>query len=202
MIEEQEVTKNMQKIIKFFNSPFGLLIAGAIISGLLVQYITIKWQQRNWVFQQIFTAEKTKFDKGFEQRYRVLEGVNEAVSVILTSSQAVVVGHMKGVQSRQKKEQIQKYNEAVIQWETEFSIWGIRLETFFVDKELPKLWDTIKKERDILDQKIYNLIAQKKGNSEDILKLKKQISDKTIALSHLMLKEINNMKQIGLVYKK
>ena len=191
----------MQQLVKFLNSPFGLLIAGAVISGLLVQYITSKWQQRNWVFQQVFTAERTKFDKELEQRYRALEGVNEAVSVILTHSQLVVVGHMKGVQSQQKNEQMQKYNEAVIQWETEFSIWGIRLETFFADKELPKLWGTIKKERDNLDLALYMLTARKQGTPEDILKLIKQISDMTIDLSQRMLEEINNMKQSGVVYK-
>ena len=191
----------MQQLVKFLNSPFGLLIAGAVISGLLVQYITSKWQQRNWVFQQVFTAERTKFDKELEQRYRALEGVNEAVSVILTHSQLVVVGHMKGVQSQQKNEQMQKYNEAVIQWETEFSIWGIRLETFFADKELPKLWSAIKKERDNLDLALYMLTARKQGTPEDILKLIKQISDMTIDLSQRMLEEINNMKQSGVVYK-
>ena len=191
----------MQQLVKFLNSPFGLLIAGAVISGLLVQYITSKWQQRNWVFQQVFTAERTKFDKELEQRYRALEGVNEAVSVILTHSQLVVVGHMKGVQSQQKNEQMQKYNEAVIQWETEFSIWGIRLETFFADKELPKLWSAIKKERDNLDLALYMLTARKQGTPEDILKLIKQISAMTIDLSQRMLEEINNMKQSGVVYK-
>ena len=191
----------MQLLVKFLNSPFGLLIAGAVISGLLVQYITSKWQQRNWVFQQVFTAERIKFDKELEQRYRALEGVNEAVSVILTHSQLVVVGHMKGVQSQQKNEQMQKYNEAFIQWETEFSIWGIRLETFFAAKELPKLWGAIKNERDNLDLALYMLTARKQGTPEDILKLIKQISDMTVDLSQRMFEEINNMKQSGVVYK-
>ena len=191
----------MQQLVKFLNSPFGLLIAGALITGLLVQYITSKWQQRNWVFQQKFTAERTKFDKELEQRYRALEGVNEAVSVILTHSQLVVVGHMKGVQSQQKNEQMQKYNEAVIQWETEFSIWGIRLETFFADKELPKLWSAIKKKRDNLDLALYMLTARKQGTPEENLKLIKQISGMTIDLSQRMLKKINNMKQSGVIYK-
>ena len=191
----------MKELVKFLNSPFGLLIAGAFISGLLVQYITSKWQQRNWVFQQVFTAERAKFDKELEQKYRALEGVNEAVSRILTHSQLVVVGHMKGVQSHQKNEQTQKYNEAVIEWETEFSIWGIRLETFFADKEFPKVWGDIKKERDNLDLALYMLTARKQGTPQDILKLIKQISGMTINLSKRMLEEINNMKQSGAVYK-
>lgn len=152
------------------------------------------------MFQQEFTAEKTKFDKELEQRYRALEGVNEAVSVILTHSQLVIVGHMKGVQPQQKTEQIQKYNEAVLQWETEVSIWGIRIETFFADKQLPNLWGAIKKERDNLDLALYMLTARKQGTPEDVLKLIKQISGMTIDLSQRMLKEINNIKQSGVVY--
>ncbi len=167
---------HMQQLVKFLNSPFGLLIAGALISGLLVQYISSKWQQRNWVFQQKFAGETSKFDKELEQRYTALEGVNQAVSVILTHSQLVVVGHMKGVQSQQKNEQMQRYNEAVIQWATEFRIWGIRLETFFADKELPKLWAAIKGKRDNLDLAIYMLTARKQGTPEDNLKLIKQIA--------------------------
>jgi len=185
----------MKELVKFLNSPFGLLIAGAVISGLLVQYITSKWQQRNWVFQQVFTAERAKFDKELEQKYRALEGVNEAVSKILTHSQLVVVGHMKEVRSQQKKELIQKYNEAIIEWETEFNIWGIRLETFFADKELPKVLGAIKKERDNLDVAIYMLTARNQGIPQDILKLIKRISDMNINLSQRMLEEINNMKQ-------
>ncbi|NNF99462.1 MAG: hypothetical protein HKM93_08790 [Desulfobacteraceae bacterium] len=190
----------MQQIVKFFNSPFGLLVAGALISGLFVQYITVKWQQRNWILQQVFTAERTKFDKELEQRYRTLEGVNQAVSIILTQSQLVVIGHMKGVQSQQKNDQIQKYNEAVTQWETDFRIWGIRLQVFFTNKDFPDLWAAIKKERDNLDLALYMLTSRQQGAPEDILNLIKQISDMTIDLSQRMLEEINSMKQSGGTY--
>ncbi len=189
----------MEQLMMFLNSPFGLLVAGAIISGLFVQYITSKWQQRNWIFQQSFTAERAKFEKELEQRYQVLESINQAVSEILTHSQLVVVGHMKEVPSQQKNEQMRKYNEAVIEWETKFSIWGIRLKTFFTDKELPAAWDAIKKERDNLDVALYLLTAQNKGTPEDNLKLIEHISNLTIDLSQRMHKEINNMKQHGLV---
>lgn len=189
----------MEQLMLILNSPFGLLVAGAIISGLFVQYITSKWQQRNWIFQQSFTTERAKFEKELEQKYRALESINQAVSVILTHSQLVIVGHMKRVQSQQKNEQMRKYNEAVIEWETEFSIWGIRLNTFFTDKELPAVWNAIKKERDNLDIAIYLLTAQNEGTPEDNLKLIERISNMTIDLSRRMLEEINNMKQRGLV---
>jgi hypothetical protein len=189
----------MEQLMMILNSPFGLLITGALISGLFVQYITSRWQQRSWIFQQSFIAERAKFEKELEQRYKALENINHAITEILTFSQLVVVGHMKKIQAPQKDEQMRKYNEAVIAWETDFSIWGIRLQTFFSDRELPALWNAIKKERDDLDIAIYMLTARNEGTPADSLKLIEQISSMTIALSQRMLEEINNMDQRGLV---
>ena len=66
--------------------------------------------------------------------------------------------------------------------------------------EIPNLWGAIKKERDNLDLARYMLTARKQGTPEDVLKLIKQISGMTIDLSQRMLKEINNIKQSGVVY--
>lgn len=44
---------------------------GAIISGLLVPYVTDKWQRQSWIFQQEFTLEKSKFDKQLDQKYKI-----------------------------------------------------------------------------------------------------------------------------------
>ena len=188
----------MEQLMLVLNSPFGLLVSGALISGLFVQYITSRWQQRNWIFQQSFTAARAKFEKELEQRYNTLENINQALSEILTYSQLVVVGHMKGIQGPQRNEQMRQYNEAVLAWETKFSLWGIRLQTFFNDKELPSLWHAIKKERDNLDLAIYLLTERNEGTPADNLKLIEQITSMTIALSQRMLEEINKMEHRGL----
>jgi hypothetical protein len=36
----------MNALFRFLNSNFGVLISGAVISGLIVQYIASRWQQR------------------------------------------------------------------------------------------------------------------------------------------------------------
>ncbi len=187
----------MEELVSILNSPFGLLVAGAIISGLLVQYITAKWQQRNWLFQQLFAAERAKFEKGLEHKYKVLEDINGAVAGILTHSQLVVVGYMKGVPQQQRNELMHNYNEMVTKWNTDFRIYVIRLKTFFADKELSVLWDAIKKERDNLDVALYMLTAQNQGLPEDSLGLIEKISNMTIDLSQHMFAEINKMKQRG-----
>ncbi len=104
----------MEQFIKILNSPFGLLVSGTIISGLLVQYITAKWQQGNWIFQQRFTTQRTKFEKEMLQKYKVLEDINGTVATILTHCQMVVVGYTKRVSSQQQKEMTRNYNEAEI----------------------------------------------------------------------------------------
>jgi hypothetical protein len=73
----------MKALLNFLNSNFGVLISGAIISGLFVQYITSSWQQRSWIFQQRYTAEKATFDRELDQKYQLLENINTAVAAIL-----------------------------------------------------------------------------------------------------------------------
>jgi len=187
----------MKKLAEFLNSPFGLLIAGAIISGLLVQYIASKWQQKNWLFQQRFTAESAKFDKELEQKYKILEEINGSVAEILTHSQDVTVGYMKQVPAKQREEEILNYNEAQMKWEKNFRIHTIRIKTFFTDKKLQTMWDDIKKERDSLDVALYLLTARGQGTPEECLDMINKISDMTVNLSQRMLAEVNQMKQRG-----
>ena len=187
----------MQKLIKILNSPIGLVVAGAIISGICVQYIASEWQQENWLFQQSYTAERTKFEKELEQKYKILEDTNEAVVDILTHSQMVVVDHMKQMSPQQRNEQIRKYNEAVTKWEKKFSILRIRLQTFFVDKRIFEIWNDIKEKRDRLDVSIYLLTSNNHGKSEESLALIEQITLTSIELSQYMILDINKVKQRG-----
>jgi len=187
----------LEQIMKILNSPFVLLVAGAIISGLFVQYVTSKWQERSWIFQQRFTSEKAKFERELEQKYKVLEEINAAVAAVLTHSQLVVVGQMKGVPQQQQNELIRNYNEAVTKWEVDFRIYVIRLKTFYSNQELPALWEAIKKQRDDLDVAIYMVTSGNRGAPEDSLKLIEQISNMTTNLSRHMFAEINQMKGSG-----
>jgi hypothetical protein len=78
----------MQRLLSVLNSPIGLLVAGAVISGLLVNFIASRWQQNDWLFQQRFTAARVQFEKQLEQRYKLLEDINFSVADILTHSQS------------------------------------------------------------------------------------------------------------------
>src|SRR5215831_16882430 len=79
----------MKAHLEFLNSNFGVLISSAVISGLIVQYITSSWQRRSWIFQQRYMAEKATFDKELDQKYKLLEDINMAVAAVLAYSRFV-----------------------------------------------------------------------------------------------------------------
>jgi hypothetical protein len=85
-----------QRLLKTLNTPLGLPVIGAIISGLLVPYVTDQWQRQSWIFQQEFTLEKSKFDQQLDQKYKILDEVNQALADILTYSESVTVMKQKG----------------------------------------------------------------------------------------------------------
>lgn len=180
--------------MSILNSPFVLLVAGAAISGLLVQWIAGRWQHRNWVSQQEFTAQRARFEKELDQKHTLLEDTNEAVAAILTHCQLVVVGHQKGVGSEQRADQIRRYNEAVMKWEIDFQTCAIRLKAFFEDEQVAEDWDSVKKGRDNLDVKIYELTSKHPGSPADCYHLIGDISKTMVKLSKRMLAEIDRMK--------
>jgi len=181
----------MQRLLALLNSPIGLLVAGAIISGLFVQYITSRWQQNSWIFQQQYTAERVRFEKQLEQRYKTLDEINIELATVLTHSRWVVVGKMKNVGRSQSDEIVRAYNEAVMKWDTNYGLYLIRLRTQFTDKEMPILWEKIKRERDTLDMAIYEVTVGSGASGERCLKLIDDISNLTTDLSQRMLSEIN-----------
>ena len=82
-----------------------------------------------------------------------------------------------------------------MKWEIDFRIFDIRLRAFFQDTKMTELWNSIKKERDALDVKLYYLLASKdQGSPEDCYSLIEKISNMTVKLSKRMLVEITLMK--------
>ena len=187
---EEEGTK---QLIVLLNSKFGLLVSGALISGVLVQCLGSKLQQDNWKLQQKFTAERARFEKELDQKYKILEDINAAVAGVLTHSQFVVVGQTKNVPREQANQLMNNYNEAVLKWDREFRLYAIRLKTLFGNQEVAK-WEAIKKERDDLDVTVYRM-TERKSAPDNALKLIETISDRAVELSQRMISEINDMKQ-------
>src|SRR5262249_1533296 len=147
----------MNALLQFLNSNFGVLISGAVISGIIVQYITSSWQRRSWIFQQRYMAEKATFDKELDQKYKLLEDINTAVAAVLAQSRFALAAYVKSVPPEQLNQQISSYNDAVLKWESDFGLYSIRLKTLFHNEEILKRWESIKARRDDLDVAIYEL---------------------------------------------
>jgi len=184
----------MNALLEFLNSNFGVLVSGAIISGLIVQYITSSWQQRSWIFQQQYTAEKATFDKELDQKYKLLEDINTAVAAVLAHSRFALAAYAKAVPKGQLKRQISNYNDAVLKWESDFGLYSIRLRTLFHDEETLKQWGLIKARRNDLDVAVDELSSGSHKSIEGAFTLLETITDLTVELSRHMIVEIQAMK--------
>ena len=183
----------MEPILKILNSPFGLLVAGAIVSGIFVQYTASRWQHANWLQQQDFTARKAAFERSLEKKYQVLEKANDALAAILTHSQFVVAGYAKRVPAAQLNQLVAAYNTAVMTWETEFRTHQLRIKAAYSSKKPAEIWDLIKRDRDNLDLAIYELGRTDEASFNESLNLISGISDTAAELSQAMMLEINSM---------
>jgi hypothetical protein len=184
----------MNTLLEFLNSDFGLLVSGAAITGLIVQYITSRWQQRSWIFQQQYTAEKATFEKELDQKFRLLEDINSAVAAILAHSGFAINAYVKAVPKKQLEQLISSYNDAVLKWESDFGLYSIRLRTLFHNEETLKQWELIKTRRNELDVLIYELSSDLQKSVEGAFALMETISDLTVELSRHMIDEIQIMK--------
>jgi hypothetical protein len=184
----------MNALLQFLNSNFGLLISGAIISGLIVQYIASRWQQRSWIFQQQYTAEKATFDREMDQKYKLVEDINAAVAAVLAHSRFALAGYVKAVPEKQLSQLISDYNDAVLKWEADFGLYSIRLRTLFNNEEMLKQWESIKARRHDLDVAIYELTGGSQKSTEGAFALLESIADLTVGLSQHMISEIQAMK--------
>jgi L-lactate permease len=183
----------MKALVDFLNSNFGGIVSGAIISGLFVQFITSRWQQRSWIFQQQFAAAQAVFDKELEQKHQLLEDINAAVAAVLAHSTFAIAAYLKEVTAEQKNQQISNYNDAVLKWESDFGLYSIRLQTLFTSESTVTKWESIRAQRDKLDVAIYELSDGQMKSSDTARALLETISSLTIELSRQMIADIQEM---------
>ena len=153
----------MDDVARFVNTPLGLLLAGSLVSGLIVQFIVSRWQRQNWIFQQQFADHKAHLDKRLDAQYALLVAINRAVAKILTHSQNVVVGYMKGLPAKQMAGVIEAYNAAVDEWEMDTRGFRLQLQVYFQGEGLTAQWDIIKKQRDELDVALWQSMPRRKN---------------------------------------
>jgi hypothetical protein len=162
----------MENLIVFLNSPFGLLLTGAFVSGLFVQFIVINWQnkrqEQNWVQQQRFTNSKIKMDRRLDEQYKLLEEINNAAFEMLARSEGYLEIYYKinkrlselsnatdayKVLNEQLSNETLDYNKVNDQWQIKVRTIPIKLRLYF-NTDLSEQWSSIKEQFDDIDRAI------------------------------------------------
>jgi hypothetical protein len=162
----------MEDIMNFLNSPFGLLLTGALVSGLFVQFIVINWQnkrqEQNWVQQQRFTNSKIKMDKRLDEQYKLLEEINNAAFEMMARSEGYLEIYSKikkrlselssatdayNMLNEQLSNETLDYNKVNDIWQIKVRTIPIKLRLYF-NIDLSEQWSSIKEQFDDLDRAI------------------------------------------------
>lgn len=110
------MTKNKSSIERHLSNPLLLLIVGAVISGLLVPYITNQWQNH---------------EKELELKTSLVARISEAVSRALTAAQF----------TNARLPEVVDYYQAYHDWETTHSAIGSYIRAYFPNTYLGEEWD-------------------------------------------------------------
>jgi len=106
--------------------PFILLIAGAVISGLLIPFLTRRWQDHQ---------------KELEIKIDLVNRINEAVSSVAASVQfSEMVEHLNKDDRKQDAQKL--LDQAFLSWEKSSAIIGAELRAYFPKKQFEKKWAT------------------------------------------------------------
>jgi hypothetical protein len=173
----------LRDMVRFLNSPFGLLLAGSLISGLIVQYIVSHWQQQNWIFQQQFTNRTAQMNKQLDAKYQLLDDINRAASKVFTYAYNVAMGYGQHVPKQQLAVRLDAYNAAVTEWNVDVLRLRLRLQVHFGSDPLLKQFDVIVKHLTELD------LAISTHNAVDGSRIK-PTADATEALCMMMYEAI------------
>lgn len=110
------MTENKRTVESYLSNPLLLLVVGAIISGLLIPYITAQWQNH---------------EKELELKTSLVTRISEALSKVLTEAQF----------SAANRTEQAEYLQAYYEWEVAQSSIGSYLRTYFPDTYIGEEWD-------------------------------------------------------------
>jgi hypothetical protein len=112
-----------------------------------------------------------------------------------SNSKFVIAAYLKGVPAKQLSEQTARYNEAVLEWESEVGLYSIRLKTLFASHKSLAKWESIRAQRDQLDIVIYQLTQGDAKSADGAAGLVDAIAEHTVELSRQLISEIGDEKR-------
>lgn len=101
----------------FLAHPLFLLLAGAVLTGLLIPTVTRRWQDRQ---------------KALELKTELVGEISESITEMVMAVQFV---HLGAASMNQEK-----FDEAYREWEARSAVIGTKLQAYFPKTEIPDDW--------------------------------------------------------------
>jgi hypothetical protein len=102
---------------EFLKHPLTILLVGAVISGLLIPFITRRWQSHQ---------------KALEIKTQLVSELSRSIMEIIM---AVQFAHL-GARSQKQAD----FDKAFREWEIQSAVIGTRLQAYFPDTTIPEEW--------------------------------------------------------------
>jgi hypothetical protein len=110
------MTENKRAVESYLSNPLLLLVVGAVISGLLIPYITSQWQNH---------------EKELELKTNLVTRISESLSGVLTTAQF----------SAANRTEQAEYLQAYYEWEATHSAIGSYIRAYFPNTYIGEEWD-------------------------------------------------------------
>lgn len=95
-------------LVAFANSRFGVLIIGALIGAIGLA----TWQRQDWLYKQEYLRKQAFIDRQLD----LIEKINTDVGKLLSRSDQVCAGYLKGARSPQMGDVKKSFNESSAEW--------------------------------------------------------------------------------------
>ena len=102
---------------EFLKHPLTILLVGALISGLLIPFITRRWQNHQ---------------KALEIKTQLVSDLSKSIMEIIMAVQFAHLGSQSQTQA--------DFDRAFREWEIQSAVMGTRLQAYFSDTTIPVEW--------------------------------------------------------------
>lgn len=131
--------------------PLFLLLAGAVLTGLLIPALTRRWQNRQ---------------KALELKTELIGEISESITEMVMAVQFV---HLRAASMDQ-----QKFDEAYREWEARSAVIGTKLQAYFPSTTIPAEWTMLSEV--VTDFYALEGVANEKRRSDYSLRINEKLS--------------------------
>jgi hypothetical protein len=134
----------------FLAHPLFLLLAGAVLTGLLIPALTRRWQNRQ---------------KALELKTELIGEISESITEMVMAVQFVHLGATSMDQ--------QRFDEAYREWEARSAVIGTKLQAYFPKTAIPAEWNRLSEV--VTDFYALEGVSDEKQRSENSLRINEKL---------------------------